>query len=363
MLATHFEVVVVSSPGKTLDRLGRREGVRTVSIPMARHISLLKDIVALVRLVALFARERPDIVHSMTPKAGLLAMLAAWATRVPVRIHTFTGLVFPTSTGGKQKLLIAMDRLTCRCATYINPEGRGVEDDLRRFGITRKPLHIIANGNVRGIDPDYYARTPEVEREAAEVRGKIGEECFVFCYVGRLVGDKGINELVEAFTRLYDEANDVRLLMLGGYEERLAPLKPQTRHEIERHPGIIAVGRKPDVRPYLAASDVFVLPSYREGFPNVVMEAGAMGLPSIVTDINGSNEIIIPHENGLIVPPRDGDTLYRVMRSFVLHPQEARLMALKARMLILSRYDRAQIWEALLKEYNGLSGNEEARSG
>ena len=138
MLSEYYEVVAVSSPGERMKVLEAREGVRTVSVPMERRISLVKDFISLLRLIVLFAKERPDIVHSITPKAGLLSMLAAWITRVPARMHTFTGLVFPTATGKMQKLLIAMDRLTCFCATHINPEGEGVKRDTLkcRFDIT-----------------------------------------------------------------------------------------------------------------------------------------------------------------------------------------------------------------------------------
>jgi glycosyltransferase involved in cell wall biosynthesis len=305
-LSEKYEVFAVSSPGEELAQIGEREGVRTVAVAMERHISILKDVVSLYRLIVLFARERPYMVHSITPKAGLLAMLAAWFTRVPVRIHTFTGLVFPTSTGVKRHILILMDMVICGCATYINPEGRGVAADLKQYGITRKPLHIIANGNVRGVDMRWYSRTEEVVKQSELIREN---DCFTFCFVGRLVGDKGINELIQAFTRLSDIYQKVRLLLVGGREDSLDPLQEDTLAKIRTNGRIVSVGSQRDVRPYLAASDAFVFPSYREGFPNVVLEAGAMGLACIVTDINGSNEIIIPGENGEIIPPRDENAL------------------------------------------------------
>ena len=189
MLSDEYEVVAVSSPGPDLDAVAAREGVRVVPIPMERRISLWKDLISLLRLIALFSREKPQIVHSMTPKAGLLSMLAARICRVPVRIHTFTGLVFPSAKGLKKLLLIATDRLTCSCATYINPEGLGVKNNLSR--ITSRPLHIIGNGNVNGIDLTYFDRTPEVLAKAAEIRQSRFQ--FTFCFVGRIVGDKGIN--------------------------------------------------------------------------------------------------------------------------------------------------------------------------
>ncbi|MFR4268516.1 glycosyltransferase family 4 protein [Parabacteroides merdae] len=351
MLSEYYEVVAVSSPGERMKVLEAREGVRTVSVPMERRISLVKDFISLLRLIVLFAKERPDIVHSITPKAGLLSMLAAWITRVPARMHTFTGLVFPTATGKMQKLLIAMDRLTCFCATHINPEGEGVKRDLVNYNITSKPLHIIANGNVNGIDLGYFDRTPEVMEKACSYKK---EGTFTFCFVGRMVRDKGINELVHSFLRLYQKDERVRLLLVGSFEKELDPVLPEVEEHILHHPGICYMGYQNDVRPFLVASDALVFPSYREGFPNVVIQAGAMGLPAIVTDINGCNEIVLPDLNGVIIPSKDEQALYESMKYFASHPVEVEKMAANARPLIASRYEQRIVWNALLDEYKSI---------
>ena len=355
-LSEHYEVVGVSSPGKTLDLVSTREGVRTVGIPMERRIAVLKDVVSLIRLILLFRKERPDIVHSITPKAGLLSMLAAWITRVPVRMHTFTGLVFPTARGKMQRLLILMDKITCSCATHINPEGEGVKRDLMRYGITGKPLHVIGNGNVNGIDlACFHVLNTQDETEKLRYTYKIHSSCFTFCFVGRMVRDKGINELVNAFAKLHSENQNVRLILVGPFEKELDPLLPEVEVLIHQHPGIIYAGYQPDVRPYLAASDALVFPSYREGFPNVVMQAGAMDLPSIVTDINGCNEIIHERENGVIIPPKNENALYGAMKYFTENPQEVNRMAGNARRMIASRYGQQALWRALLEEYRSIS--------
>jgi glycosyltransferase involved in cell wall biosynthesis len=354
MLSSFYEVVAVSSPGERLDSVREREGIRTIAMPMERHISLLKDIVSLVRLIFLFAKERPEIVHSMTPKAGLLSMVASWITRVPIRMHTYTGLVFPSATGSKQKILILMDRLLCACATYINPEGQGVKKDLIKYHITNKPLHIIANGNVRGIDLEYYNRTEEVIRKAEQY---INKDVFTFCFVGRMVKDKGVNELIKAFAKLVSHYHNVRLILVGPFEDQLDPLLPETYNLLNANSNILQVGSQEDVRPFFAASDALVFPSYREGFPNVVLEAGAMELPSIVTDINGSNEIIIEGENGVIIPSKDVDTLYDAMKSFIENPEKVKGMSLKARPMIASRFEQKMIWNELLNVYQTLIAN------
>lgn len=354
-LSEHYEVVAVASPGEAMTVVERREEVRTVAIPMERRISLLKDIVSLCRLILLFAKERPYVVHSITPKAGLLSMLAGWITRVPVRMHTFTGLMFPTATGKMQKILILMDKITCFCATDINPEGIGVGRDLKKYRITGKPLHLIANGNVNGIDTAYF-NVSQVVGRGEEIRKSLGitPSVFTFCFVGRMVKDKGVNELVQAFTRLYDENPDIRLLLVGPFEKKLDPVLPETMELILHHQAIIFVGGQQDVRPYFAASDALVFPSYREGFPNVVMQAGAMDLPSVVTDINGCNEIIINGKNGVIIPPKDVEALYLAMKYFTIHPEDVDRMAMEARSMIQSRYEQKIVWNALLKTYQNI---------
>lgn len=344
-----YEVVAVSSPGTELDELGSREGVRTAAVAMERHISPWRDLKSLWRLVKVFRREQPAMVHSMTPKAGLLSMIAAWICRVPVRVHTFTGLVFPTATGLTQRILILTDRITCACATHVIPEGEGVKNDLINYKITRKPLKVLGHGNVRGIDLGHYnPELPEVQAEAAKLRRP---DAFTFVFVGRLVRDKGINELVEALHRLHSEYPHTRLLLVGEMEQDLDPLKPETLNEIKHNDAIEAVGRQSDVRPWLAASDALVFPSYREGFPNVVIEAGAMGLPSIVTDINGSREIIIEGRNGVIIPPRDTEALYNAMKRLVGTPTEATAMGAAARPLIASRYEQTYVRRCLKEFY------------
>lgn len=348
-LTKEYEVGVLSSPGEEwamLDKYG--DAVKRLEVPMERHISPLRDLRSLWRLVRVFRRERPDMVHSMTPKAGMLCMLAAWITRVPVRVHMFTGLVFPTATGLKRRILMATDRLTCACATHVLPEGEGVKRDLLVNGITRKPIKVLGYGNCRGIDLDRFDPTlPEIQAEAAKLRKP---EVFTFIAIGRLVGDKGINELVAAFSRLNRELPATRLILVGPQEKELDPLSPATLLEIESNPAIEAVGNQADVRPWLIAADCHVLASYREGFPNVVIEAGAMGLPQIVTDINGANEIIINGRNGVIVPPKNADAIHASMSRMATDPAFRSVLAANARPLIASRYEQSYV-RRCLKEY------------
>lgn len=334
-----YDVVALSSPDADLKELGEREGVRTIGVAMERRVSPLKDLLSLIKLVSVMKKERPDMVHSMTPKAGLLCMMAARMANVPVRVHTFTGLVWPTASGLSRKILMMTDKITCACATHVVPEGEGVKHDLQRC-ITRKPLKVLGYGNVKGVDLDYW------KRQSVDVDSL----WFTFVFVGRIVREKGIDELVSAFVRLNQQFPDTRLLLVGPYEENLDPISPETKQLIDTCERIEAVGSQKDVRSFYEQSDVLVFPSYREGFPNVVIEAGAMDLPSIVTDINGSREIIENGKNGLIVPPRDEQALYEAMKWMVEHPDARERMAMNARPMVASRYEQGFVRQCL-KDY------------
>ena len=354
-----YDVLTVSSPDEELNELGAKEGVRTIAIPMERRIAPLKDFISLFRIIRVFLLEKPDMVHSITPKAGLLCMLAAWLTRVPVRVHTFTGLVFPTSKGLKKRVLMTTDWLTCACATHVIPEGKGVMNDLKNNGITNKPMKVLGYGNIRGIDMQIYSRRPEV-MEKANLFKKA--DVFTFLFVGRIVGDKGINELVHAFKALLaqDFPIKLRLILVGRYENDLDPISVNARQAIDSMPEIEAVGPQygDDLLAWYAASDCFVFPSYREGFPNTVIEAGAMGLASIVTDINGSREIVIPFDKnpdkatGLIIPSHDAAALQQAMSWMMTHDAERTQMASNARPSVGARFEQGFVRQCLYDFYD-----------
>lgn len=350
-LKKKYEVVLLSSPGPEMEAIAEKEGVKTIAVPMERHISLKKDIVSLFKLIKVFRRERPQMVHSMTPKAGLLCMVAAWLTRVPVRVHTFTGLVFPTAQGLKRKILMLTDAITCACATHIIPEGEGVKADLQNNGITKKPMKILGYGNVRGIDMTRFSRRESIMRMAENLRDS---DVFTFLFVGRIVRDKGINELVAAFKRLNEEFPKTRLWLVGFFEENLDPVSSTTKSIIESNKSIEAVGEKlaDELLSYYAASDCFVFPSYREGFPNTVIEAGAMDLPCIVTDINGSREIISQGENGIIIPSKNEEQLYKAMKQMITDENSRKKMTGNARKMIADRFEQSFVRQCLYDYYD-----------
>lgn len=353
-LAKHFDISLVTSPGPLVARVEENEGLSVRTVPMERGINPFKDLISIWHMWRTLRRLRPDIVHSYTPKAGLVTMVSAWLCGVPVRVHTFTGLIFPTATGVKQKILIWVDRLICACATHIVPEGLGVQRDLESYRITGKPLKVVGHGNIAGVDTAHFS--PEaagVQTAAAELgaRLKLEPQVMVFCFVGRLNKDKGITELCAAFDALPEQAH---LLLVGGLDHS-APISNDLQENIKNNPRIHALGFMEDIRPVLHLANVLVLPSYREGFPNVVLQAGSMELPVIATDINGCNEIIEPGFNGWLVPPRDAKALMLAMQEAMQTPRSSRKeMGESARSLVQQWFEQRQHWGRMKIFYKGL---------
>lgn len=359
-----FEVICVSSSGKELSDVEQNEKVRVALLEMTRTISPFNDLKSLWEFYTLCKRERPTIVHSHTPKGGIVGMLGARLAGVPVRLHTVAGMPLMEARGIKRKLLDVVERLTYRCATKVYPNSCGLYDFILAQGYTSKQkLEVIANGSSNGIDTQYFDPTlfSEVRKQDLKQSLLFQPNDFVFIFVGRLVGDKGINELIEAFFKL--PTPNTKLLLVGPFESVLDPLHQDTLQALKTNPNIISVGFQEDVRPYFAISDCLVFPSYREGFPNVVMQAGAMGLPSIVTDINGCNEIIVEGQNGTIIPVKNVAAIVVAMQKMCSDKEYYEQLSQNARVMIQSRYEQQVVWEALLAEYYSLLAHYNSTKG
>ncbi len=350
-----FEVLAVSSPGNYLDAVSVDEGVKTKPIVMTRLISPIRDMISIVRFYFLCKKFRPDIVHSHTPKAGLIGMLGAKLAGVPIRLHTVAGLPLMEEIGFKRFILEVIEKIIYSSATMIYPNSKGLYDYIakKRFVKVEK-LKVLANGSSNGIDTDYFKieLISEYQRENLRNNLMINPGDFVFVFVGRLVKDKGINELITVFSKISEARTNAKLLLVGKFEDELDGLELITKNEIFNNPNILFAGFQNDVRPYFAISDCLVFPSYREGFPNVVMQAGAMGLPSIVTNINGCNEIIVDYQNGIIIPPKSIINLEKAMLKLLEDNQLKIQLSSNSRHLITSRYDQNYVWNEILKEYN-----------
>lgn len=353
----HFEVVAISADKERLGTFGNSEGVRAFHLELTRKITPLKDIAALFKLYQFLKKEKPSIVHTHTPKAGIVGMMAARLANVPNRLHTVAGLPLMEASGLKRKILNLVEKFTYRFATKVYPNSKGLYDFIISEKFTSpKKLSIIGQGSSNGIDTADFDPTLFSEESKTLFRKKLGipQNQFVFIFVGRLVKDKGINELVAAFLNLANSNPNISLLLVGPFESNLDPLLPETLSQIENHQRIYSVGYQNDVRSYFSISDALIFPSYREGFPNVVMQAGAMGLPAIVTNINGCNEIIENEVNGLIISPKNVKELETAMNLISTDAHLCKNLKAVARQKIVSRFSRLEIWQALLKEYQTL---------
>lgn len=350
----YFEVLGVSSEGKELLDVQQNENIRVVGVNMTRSISPIIDLISLFKLYRLFKTEKPLIVHSHTPKAGILGMFAAWLARVPIRLHTVAGMPLMEASGTKRKILELVESNTYFFATKVYPNSNGLYEFILKHNFTSpEKLKVLGNGSSNGIDVSHFDPKKFSEKNNQDLKKelRINEDDFVFIFVGRLVADKGINELLQAFNQLTNDSDNVKLLLVGSLEPELDPLSAESLDIISSNNAIRFVGFQNDVRPFFAISNCLVFPSYREGFPNVVMQAGSMGLPSIVSNINGCNEIIVEGENGTIIPTKDSKAIYLSMIKLLHDSLYREKLQQKARFMIESRYGQELIWNSLLKEY------------
>ena len=361
MTSNGFDVKGVSSEGEELREVRENEGIAVEAITMSRKITPFQDLKSLWEMWNFLRKEKPQIVHTHTPKAGIIGMLAARLAGVPHRLHTVAGLPLMEATGIKRKILNFVEKLTYSSATRVYPNSKGLYDFILQNHFTQSnKLKIIANGSSNGINTTFFspAQVSEIEMVTLREKLNIQPDDFVFVFVGRIVSDKGINELIKAFSQLQtaenNELTSIKLLLVGGLESDLDPLNPETLAEINQNKDIISAGFQQDVRPFFAISDALAFPSYREGFPNVVMQAGAMGLPSIVSDINGCNEIIVEGENGLIIPSKNVEKLKEKMLTLARDKNLYVKLKENSRRMIENRYEQSVVWNALLEEYEGL---------
>ena len=281
-----YEMVAVSSDDPCFDEMLHEQGdIRGIRVNMERHTSPWRDFKSLCKLVKVFRNEKPFIVHTHTPKAGLLGMLAARLTGVPHRLHTTAGLPLLVYGGVYRKVLDAMERLTNACATHVFPNSFNLMKIMDELKLCKpQKMRVIGNGSSNGIDTSHFSveqAIADTGRTRGDIRDSlgIGDDDFAFVFVGRVVKDKGINELVEAMRKMAPRHRNCRLIMVGAYEANLDPIAPDSVAFFKNDHSSIFMGYQNDVRPFMMAADALVFPSYREGFPNVVMQAGAMGCP------------------------------------------------------------------------------------
>jgi glycosyltransferase involved in cell wall biosynthesis len=350
----HYEVIAVSSEKEYLIRCAKNEGVRFKHIEMTRKITPIKDFISLIKLISFLKKERPLIIHSHTPKAGILAMLASKITNIPIRLHTVAGLPLMEEKGSKKKLLELIEKLTYSFSTFVFTNSNGLyKYIIDNNYVSKSKLKVIGNGSSNGVDVNYFSPTSVSEKEKEKLKLSLGilENDFTFVFVGRIVADKGINELINAFDTISFQNNAIKLLLVGEQESHLDPLNENTLKLISSNKNIIKTGFQKDIRPFLAVSDALVFPSYREGFPNVIMQAGAMELPVIATNINGCNEIIVNEKNGVLIELKNNGAIVKAMVRLIEDEAFYKNLKSNARSMIVSRFERKVICEKILYEY------------
>lgn len=353
-MSSFYNVIAVSSDKERLERYGESEKVAVFPLEMTRKITPLRDVFAVLKLYFFLKKTKPFIVHTHTPKAGIVGMLASKLAGIPHRLHTVAGMPLLEQAGFKRMVLNFVEKLTYSCATKVYPNSFKLRDVIiKNEYCPPTKLKVLANGSSNGIDTSYFDATHFSEDQKSSLKQDLGIKSsdFVFIFVGRIVSDKGINELISAFSEIQESKANIKLLLVGPYEQELDPLKEETLNQINANKSIFSVGYQDEVRSYFAISDCLVFPSYREGFPNVVMQAGAMGLPSIVSDINGCNEIIEDTKNGYIIPVRDKEAVKETLIRILENQEEYSKMQQNAREMIVSRFDQKIMWESILQEY------------
>jgi glycosyltransferase involved in cell wall biosynthesis len=349
--ATGAQVVVITSKGPELERLSS-ENVSIESIEMARSISPLKDIVALFKLYRCFRRNRFDIVHSTTPKAGLLCVIAGFLAGIPVRLHTYTGQPWVSLKGSMRLVARLSDWMIGRLATRCYADSESQRLFLIEQGIVSvKKIVVIGKGSLAGVDLERFdpAKWSKGERVALRQELKLSEKGQVILFVGRLTRDKGISELLEAFDSILKSGYEVDLLLVGPLDDERGGAFEFSAAQMRR---VKLLGYTDSPERYMAIADFLCLPSYREGFGTVVIEAAAMGVPTLGTSIYGLTDAVVDGQTGILVPPQDASALTVAMQAML---DQSALLATKmgqsAQARCFEHFDARKINTLLGEEY------------
>lgn len=357
MNANGFEVIMVSADGAELQDVIQNEQCRHIIVPMTRKITPVQDLKCLIRLIRIFKQEKPDIVHTHTPKAGLLGMWAAKLSGVKIRIHTVAGMPLMVEKGFKLRLLTFIEKLTYKAANQVWPNSGSLYNYIVEHKFTTvKKLKIIGKGSTNGINTNRFNKNVLDEKIIGEVKASINfsaDTIYLLC-IGRLVADKGIVELVNVFSLLQKKYANLKLILTGDFENELDPLPAAILQQIKTNPNIIHITWTQQVEYYMHIANYFVFPSHREGFPNVLLQAGAMQLPIICSRITGNADIVTDQQTGLIFEKANEQQMEMQIEYAINNPQQMQQMALNLQHIIIKDYKRENIWQNILAAYNSL---------
>ena len=355
MMKQGLQVVAVSSPGPILEELASQDRIEVYGVPMNRAISPFADLMALWLLFRLFRKIRPAIVHGSTAKGAALAMVAATLARVPVRFYTVRGLMTETRSGGSRYLLKAVERLTCLLAHRVFPVSRSVEKTLVEQGLcSPRKMRLIGHGSSNGVNAQWRfnpSRINPSERKTLIRKLGIPDNAFVIGFVGRIVRDKGIEELVQAWRRIRDRHNC--FLLVIGQPEAQDPVSSAALEVLRNDPRIVTVPTVENAQMpfYYDIMDLLALPTYREGFPNVVLEAAAMEVPTVATRVTGCVDAVKDRETGVLVAARDSRALAEAIEAYLGDKELLLKHGRAARKRVLSDFQQPAIWDGLYQEY------------
>lgn len=326
--------------------------VPVVQIGIKREISIFSDAKTVIELYALFRRKRYDIVHSVTPKAGLLSMFAGYLANVPVRIHIFTGQVWVTRKGLSRWFLKTLDRILVLCATHILVDSRSQRDFLIEQGIvSNEKSTVLADGSICGVDTDKFSPNVEARKRIRKEYG-ISESDVVFLYLGRLNRDKGLLDLAHSFNEVCSKYDNTHLVIVGPDEQGVGEEVESICASCKQKVHIAGYTDVPEQ--YFASADVFCLPSYREGFGVVIIQAASAGIPSIGTKIYGVVDTIEDGKTGLLYHPRDVDGLTSKMIEMIKRPDLRKMMGTNARIRASEKFSKGIVTKALVNYYKSL---------
>jgi glycosyltransferase involved in cell wall biosynthesis len=348
-----FDVTMISSDGQEVPKLLEQEDCKHIPVVLTRKITPFQDLKSLIQLTRILKKIKPEIVHTHTPKAGLIGMWAAKFAGVPIRLHTIAGLPWVESTGTMRKILIFVEKLTAFAANAVFPNSFVQKGFMESLNIANGKMKVLGKGSSNGINTDHFSINDGIQQAATQLQSqaKLSSTGWAWIFVGRIVKDKGIAELLDAFTELSQRFPEDQLWMVGAPEPDLDPLEEKHQLKLNNHPQIKSWGFQQDIRPYLAAAKVLVFPSYREGFPNVPLQAGAMGCMLLLSDINGCNEIVENGMDGKLVPTKNSNLLLKAMMETRANPEETNKFARKIQQKIIENYNQKTLWQTLLKEY------------
>jgi glycosyltransferase involved in cell wall biosynthesis len=353
--AAGFRVVLISSPGELATRIAAEEGVEHCAIPMQRGMSPLADLISLVRLCFALSRLRPAIAEFSTPKAGLLGNIASFLCRVPVRIYILRGLRLETASGMTRRILQLSERITAVCSHMVVCNSKSLRSQALALGVVRRrKLRVIGNGTSSGVDVRHFMPPSSLTPERMRKSLGIPAGAPVIGFAGRLTRDKGIPELLDAFDSLLVDFPEARLLLTGWFDDSEDALSPAQRARIVNHPRILCTGFVTDTAPYYHAMDVLTLPTWREGFPNVVLEAAASGVPTVSTLATGARDAVLHERTGLLVPPGNPQALAAAIKRLLLSPEERVQMGAAARAWVADNFMHTRVQALTVALYRSL---------